>query len=113
MSSLETPSASSLKVLMFLLHCSSGYLTSTLLSDSLYSDILTLKSLQDRTFGFGVVEGSDKMLFMNSEVLMEVDVNIEKIGTFSPEYVTSTEAGGWPLTRNTISVRAQETRSSQ
>lgn len=113
MSSLETPLASSLKVSTFLLHRSSGYLTSTLLSDSLYSDILTLKSLQDRTFGFGVVEDSDKMLFMNSEVLMEVDVNIEKIGTFSPEYVTSTETGGWLLTRIAISVRAQEIRSSR
>lgn len=56
--------------------------------DSSFSDILTLKSLQDRTFGCGALEDSGKMLFMNSEVLMEVEIDIEKIAIFNAEYVS-------------------------
>ncbi|KAH8116942.1 Non-repetitive/WGA-negative nucleoporin C-terminal-domain-containing protein [Phellopilus nigrolimitatus] len=50
--------------------------------DTQYANILTLKSLQDRTFGCGVVNDSAEMLFMNSDVLMKVAVDVEKINSF-------------------------------
>ncbi|THH12017.1 hypothetical protein EW145_g257 [Phellinidium pouzarii] len=50
--------------------------------DTSYANILTLKSLQDRTFGCGAVNGSPEMLFMNSDVLMKVVVDVEKINSF-------------------------------
>lgn len=52
--------------------------------DSQYSNILTLKSLKDRTFGCGVVQDEATMLFMNSEVLMKVELNLKKIQEFDP-----------------------------
>lgn len=48
-----------------------------------YSNMLTLKSIQDRTFGCSAVEGSSEILFMNSEVLMRVDMDVERINSFN------------------------------
>ncbi|KAI5123360.1 hypothetical protein M0805_001781 [Coniferiporia weirii] len=50
--------------------------------DTQYINILTLKSLQDRTFGCGVLNDSAEMLFMNSDVLMKVIVDVEKVNSF-------------------------------
>ncbi|KAL5532748.1 hypothetical protein ACEPAF_4522 [Sanghuangporus sanghuang] len=51
--------------------------------DNDYSNILTLKNLQDRTFGCGVADNSKELLFMNSEVLMRVEMDIQKINSYS------------------------------
>lgn len=56
--------------------------------DSEYSTCLTLKSLQDRTFGCGTFQNdASELLFMNSEVLMKLDIDMERVNDFDPEYV--------------------------
>ncbi|EJD02313.1 uncharacterized protein FOMMEDRAFT_124682 [Fomitiporia mediterranea MF3/22] len=51
--------------------------------DNNYTSLLTLKNLQDRTFGCGVLNNSSDMLFMNSDVLMRVSTDIEKINSYN------------------------------
>lgn len=50
--------------------------------DTDYTNILTLKSIRDRTFGCGTFSDSTEMLFMNSEILMRATLDIEKINSF-------------------------------
>lgn len=50
--------------------------------DSQFSNILTLKSQKDRTFGVAVVDGSSEMLFMNSEVVMKVEIDLDKVNDY-------------------------------
>ena len=45
----------------------------------------TLKSQKDRTFGAAVVDGSSEMLFMNSEVVMKVEIDLDKVNDYDPK----------------------------
>ena len=53
------------------------------LAETEYSNMLTLKSIQDRTFGCSAIDGTSELLFMNSSVLMRVEMDIGKINSFN------------------------------
>ena len=56
-------------------------------TDSEFNTVLTLKSSQDRTFGCNAVADSPEVFFTNSEVLMKVEIDIEKVEEFDPKYL--------------------------